>query len=368
VLPALGWQWMAAACGVDERELGLPGAARDQAADAGEANSGEGARDGCAGPGGEEKFVVFAAMKRGVEAGWAVGKQRAGAVVDGDGGGVELGGDAGSGAEVGEVGGETIAEVDGGGGEPVAQELPTEAKPGLREEVRGPRGLDGRGVVAQGWLGFGLQGSCEELAELGGGSAEGVGDVEEIAGMRAVAAKGAAGGDGAEENDVGQDEVRGGFAGIAAGEGDFAEPGEGEEAVEEGVEPALVAGYGLWQGEREERGEGTGTHGGEVGEPAGEGAMADASGGVEVAAEVAAFEGEVGGDDDFMAAGDAEDGAVVADAERDGAAASAGVLPDALDERELAGGGWLGHAWSRVADRSARGVWEGVGGWTWLVF
>ena len=45
--------------------------------------------------------------------------------------------------------------------------------------------------------------------------------------------------------------------------------------------------------------------------------MADGFGRVEVAAEVAAFEGKVGGDKDFGAGGRAEDGAVVAYAKGD---------------------------------------------------
>ena len=45
--------------------------------------------------------------------------------------------------------------------------------------------------------------------------------------------------------------------------------------------------------------------------------MADGCGGVKVAAEVAVLKGEVGGDEDLVAAGRTEDSAVVADAEGD---------------------------------------------------
>ena len=52
--------------------------------------------------------------------------------------------------------------------------------------------------------------------------------------------------------------------------------------------------------------------------------MADGGGRVPVAAEVPAFERHVGGDDDLVAAGRGEDGAVVADAEAEGAGAAGG--------------------------------------------
>ncbi len=90
--------------------------------------------------------------------------------------------------------------------------------------------------------------------------------------------------------------------------------GEGEEAVEEGVEPGAVACDRFGDGEREEASEGGCAHGGEVAEASGEGAVADGLGGVPVAAEVAAFEGEVGGDEEVVVRGRGKDGAVVADA------------------------------------------------------
>ena len=91
--------------------------------------------------------------------------------------------------------------------------------------------------------------------------------------------------------------------------------GERKQAVEEAVEPAGIAGDGFWHGEGEECSEGLGSHGGEIAEAAGEGAMADGGGAMPLAAKVAIFEGEVGGDEEFVAGGWFEDGAVVADAE-----------------------------------------------------
>jgi hypothetical protein len=69
--------------------------------------------------------------------------------------------------------------------------------------------------------------------------------------------------------------------------------------------------------------------------------VADGGGGVPVAAEVAAFERHVCGDDDLVPARRGEDGAVIADAEteRAGAAGGAGgALADAVNPGELSFG------------------------------
>jgi hypothetical protein len=67
---------------------------------------------------------------------------------------------------------------------------------------------------------------------------------------------------------------------------------------------------------------------------------------MQVAAEVAAFEGEVGGDEEFVASGRTQDGAVVADAEGEAVASAPGgsrccapgrspLRPDAFDQLQL---------------------------------
>jgi hypothetical protein len=132
------------------------------------------------------------------------------------------------------------------------------------------------------------------------------------------------------------------LGGVAPGERYCVLFGEGEEAGEEVVEPLLFE-VGR-ESEGEEGGEGFGTHGGEVRETSGEAAMAGGTAGEAgwepVAAEVAGFEGEVGGDEDFVAGGWGEDGAVVADAEAEGArGARGGGLADTGDEGELGEGG-----------------------------
>jgi hypothetical protein len=56
--------------------------------------------------------------------------------VERDGIGVDLGAYTGGFAEMCEVGGETVADVDGGRGEAVAKKGGTDGEAGLRKEVR----------------------------------------------------------------------------------------------------------------------------------------------------------------------------------------------------------------------------------------
>ena len=125
---------------------------------------------------------------------------------------------------------------------------------------------------------------------------------------------------------------------IAAGEGDAGGFGGFQQAVEELVGPALRQVGG--QGEREKRGKGLAAHGRDVGESAGEAAVADRVGGMPLAAEVHAFEGEVGGDQGLRAGEGGEQGAVVSDGLEDAGRGGAALgwerrlagLRDAFDE------------------------------------
>ena len=65
--------------------------------------------------------------------------------VDGQGGLVEFGGDSGGLADVGEIGGEAVAEVDGGGGQGMLGEPEALSDARLRVEVRGQQCLEAGG-------------------------------------------------------------------------------------------------------------------------------------------------------------------------------------------------------------------------------
>ena len=103
--------------------------------------------------------------------------------------------------------------------------------------------------------------------------------------------------------------------------------GEIEKAIEELVGPALgqLGGHG----ERKKRGEGLAAHGGDVRESAGEAAVTDGVGGMPLAAEVYAFEREIGGDQSLRAGEGGEEGAIVSDGVEDAGREQSGAEREA---------------------------------------
>ena len=185
--------------------------------------------------------------------------------------------------------------------------------------------------------------------EFGSSSAEGAGDVDQIADLGSGTEKSTVARELADGDDVGCDGTAvaafgdgGRLGGVASGKRDAVLAGQGEEAVEEAREPC--GGQARRDGEREEDGEGVCSHGGEVAEAAGEAAMADGFRRVPVATEVDALQGEVGSDADLLAGFGTEDGAIVANAEAHGPRSGAeggGLGADGLDQGKFAGGaGW----------------------------
>jgi hypothetical protein len=146
VLPALGVEGLGA-LGGEERYGGLAGAECRDAADPGYGNAGDLARQAGGRRGSKEEFVVFSAME---------GLGQACARKDGKQSGIHLGGYSGLPAEVSEVGGEAVAEVDGGGGQIVSDEPEALIDAGLRVEVRGQQGFQVAGDSERPcWLAFG---------------------------------------------------------------------------------------------------------------------------------------------------------------------------------------------------------------------
>ena len=107
-----------------ERDDGLVAADREDTADSGDGDAGDFARQARRSWGGEEQFVVFPAME-------GLFEGRAG--MDGEQCGIDLGGYAGFFAEVGKIGREAVAEVDGCRGQMAANERLTDSEAGLRE-------------------------------------------------------------------------------------------------------------------------------------------------------------------------------------------------------------------------------------------
>jgi len=131
--PAVGLEFEAVGAGEDGHLRFVPARGEDPA-DLRDGDVGDGARNFCGGRCGEEEFVVFAAVEERGELGAVV--ECGGEGMDGEGGEFEFGRDLGGGAEMGEVGGETVAEIDAGGGEAAAQKGLADGEAGLREEVR----------------------------------------------------------------------------------------------------------------------------------------------------------------------------------------------------------------------------------------
>lgn len=129
--------------------------------------------DFCAGRGCEKKLILFTAVEsEGQRIVTRRGLEREG--VDGQRGFVEDRGESGFFADMGEVGGEAVADVDDGVGE--RAQTPSLGEARLRVEV----GVDlAAGRVAG--KGAEFLRIAREGEEFGGGSAKGAGDVKEIA-------------------------------------------------------------------------------------------------------------------------------------------------------------------------------------------
>ena len=100
------------------------------AADAGDGNSGDGPGDMRAGRGGKQELVIFAAIE---------GLGQGGGGMEREPGGVYLSGDARFLAEMGEIGGEAVAQVNGGGGKSASLEKEALGQAWLGIEMRGQR-------------------------------------------------------------------------------------------------------------------------------------------------------------------------------------------------------------------------------------
>ena len=125
--------------------------------------------------------------------------------------------------------------------------------------------------------------------------------------------------------------------------GTCASIGEGEQSVEEAVDPAWLAaatdGQFAGHGEGEKCSDRARSHGGQVAQSASQAAVADRLGGMPVAAKVHIFEGKVGSDGDFFAPGRAKEGAVVADAQAHSLSSSLASCSQRGDHRQIPRGG-----------------------------
>ncbi len=170
----------------------------------------------------EEQFVVVAAVQGGLKVNFAA---RFSDVGEGDGVRANFSAHTAFFADVAEVGGEAVAEVDHGGSQVLlAQELSD--------------GDSGLGVKVLGELGGAKFALGEEQAQSGGGTAEFASHVNAVAGFRTRAPDGFALWGGADDHDIGQNSG-GRLGNVAAGEGDLKCIGQPEQAREKAVDPVL---------------------------------------------------------------------------------------------------------------------------------
>jgi hypothetical protein len=112
MLPAFGNEWFGALRG-EQRNGWAIAAERDNTADSGDGDAADLSGNAGIGGGNEEELVVLSAVE---------GLSEGCSGVDGKQGGVDFGGNVRLLANVGEVGGKAVADVDGGGGCAVTDE------------------------------------------------------------------------------------------------------------------------------------------------------------------------------------------------------------------------------------------------------
>src|ERR1700690_111633 len=289
VFPAFGPQAFSGAAFINEHHL----TAANHAADLTDAHSRDLRRDLLRR--GEQQFVVLTAVEGHIQSNRAgrLSHQRTR-----DECGLNFGAHAAFFTEVAEVGGEAVAKVDHGGGQTApAQEL-TDSYPGLGVEVAG--------IVC----GLDFPSGAKRLQRRRR-FAQSAGYVYTVSGAGAGAKNGFALGDRPHDHDVGEGSIWR-LRGIAAGERNVELGCEVQKPVEKAVHPALRNLSRMR--EREENRDGDSAHGGKVTQATGQAAVANAFSGVPIAAEVHAFQAEIGGDQHLVAGGDPEGGAVIADA------------------------------------------------------
>jgi len=131
MLPALRFERLCALLR-EQRNCGLAGTELHDAADSGDGNPGDLSGQAGCGRGSEEEFVVFPAVK-------GLGEGCGG--MDGDESRIDLGGYTGLLAEVGQVSGEAVAKIDGGGSSAVLQKPKALPDAGLGVKVRREEGF-----------------------------------------------------------------------------------------------------------------------------------------------------------------------------------------------------------------------------------
>jgi len=307
MLPAVGFERMLALSGY-QSDLWPSRPRWNDAANFRDGDSGDCARKPGRWGRREQKFVVLAAVEGLVQG-------RAG--MNGEQSRIHLGCHAGFLAEMGKVSGEAVAEVERGGCESSALQPEALGDARLGIEVRSQQWRKLFRDFQSAWPGCMGFGQLRQAGKSGGGSAQCAGYVEQVADTRAGAQQGFSAGNCAGEHNVGHGDGR--FGQVTASERGLAGLGQGQQTVEKPLHPGALTALSRGQLARQSQGKKgcnrPSTHGGQVAQSACQGTMADGFRRVPVKSEVAAGNGQIGGDGQFLAGAGAEQGAVVANAQ-----------------------------------------------------
>jgi len=231
VLPTLRVEGLQAASG-DQPDHGLACAATENAADLRDWDASDFARYARGIWSGKQELIVFAAVKSLLKRGRGM---------DGQGGSRYFGGDAGLLAEMREIGGETIAEVDGCGCTRRLREPEALRDAGLRVEVRLEHRLETGGNAQRHLMCAGSAMCRRRLHKAGkssGGASEAARDIEQIAGARSGTEERFSAPHCAGEDNVGDDDGR--FREVATSQRGLMRRSERKKSIEKEVKPGLT--------------------------------------------------------------------------------------------------------------------------------
>lgn len=256
---------------------------------------------------GKEQLVVFAAVKSEFQ------RRAAG---DGQLAGIDHRRDAALFANMSQIDGESIAEINHCGGEAALAQPGSNPEPRFGKEM--PAARSGTDLHAG-----------KKLFQSRGRAAKLTGHVDEISGPRSGAQQRPSSGDLAEDNDIRRDLVGG--RSITSGELHAEASGQRGKATEKIIGPFLRE-FGR-KSERKKAGQRLAAHGGNIAQSASQAAVAYASGWVPLAAKVNLFNGKVRRDKQFVAGRNTHDGAIVADPPAHRAVSALGrQSPDTLNQ------------------------------------
>lgn len=223
MLPALRREWYSFAV---REQYGARRVAfrRQDAADASEWDAAESAWHPSAGSGSEKELIVLATVQGVVEGCFRAKSARQG--MKGQEGGLDLSPDPGSFAEMGEIAGKAVAQIETGSCQTPPEQCLTGGKTRLREKM---------GMILPGHSG--VPATLGEGGKFGSRATQGACAIQNIARTCSGTPQRPSPGGTAQQHDVGQNVLGRGFGGVAARQWNMMDGGKGQKAIQKAVEP-----------------------------------------------------------------------------------------------------------------------------------